>query len=218
MSDNLWFLLSILWQVKIELKSYPSPWYDWAWGSRKFCATSPIDLLTFIFCKLHLYFIIQLCVIPLHFFASSQWSLSSSRAVFILLSVLPHTSLLQGLEGFPTGSALSGPGVRDSPAQQCMCGSFTTWWDQKWVLLPKQGRRSVWFVSWGTIAPLSCRFLFQPTWGAGSSCWEPAHLTSRTLSAQWCHPSCPTHCVICTHVHIMLQLSGQRISVVGLFL
>ena len=215
MRENRWFLLNILWQVEIELSSYPSPCYDWAWGSRKFCATSPIDLLTFIFRKLHLYFIIQLCVIPLHFLASSQWTLSSSRAVFILLSVLPHTSLLQGLEGFPTGSSLSGPGVRDSPAQQCMCGSFTAWWDQKWVLLPKQGRRSVWFVSWGTIAPLSSRFLFQPTWGAVSSCWQPAHLTPSTLSAHWYHP---THRVICTHVHIMLRLSGHRIAMVGLFL
>ena len=96
-------------------------------------------------------------------------------------SRLPHTRLLQGLEGFPTGSALPGPGVRDSLVQQCVCGSFTTWWDKEWVSLPKQGRRSVWFVSWGAIAPLGCRFLFQPTWGAVSSCWQPAYLTSGTL-------------------------------------
>ena len=100
---------------------------------------------------------------------------------FSSCSYLPHTSFLQGLEGFPTGSALPGPGVRDSLVQQCVCGSFTTWWDKEWVSLPKQGRRSVWFVSWGTIAPLGCRFLFQPTWGAVSSCWQPAYLTSGTL-------------------------------------
>ena len=137
---------------------------------------------------------------------------------FASCSYLPHTSLLRGLEGFPIGLALPGPGVRDSLVQQCMWGSFTTWWDKEWVSLSKQDRKSVWFVSWGTIAPLSCRFPFQPTWGAGSSCWQPAHLTSGTLSAQWCHPSCPTHRVICTRVHIMLQLSGHRISMIGLFL
>ena len=42
----------------------------------------------------------------------------------------PHQPL-QELEGFPTGSALSGPEVRDSLTQQHMCASFTTRWYQK---------------------------------------------------------------------------------------
>ena len=40
---------------------------------------------------------------------------------FSSCSRLPHIRLLQGLEGFPTGSALPGPGVRDSPTQQHIC-------------------------------------------------------------------------------------------------
>ena len=101
--------------------------------------------------KLHLCIIIELCVIPLHFFASFQWSLSSLQVVFILLSVLSHISLLQGLEGFPTGSAMPGLGVRDSPVQQCMCGCFTTWWDKKWVLLPQAGHEVCLACSPGTM-------------------------------------------------------------------
>ena len=104
--------------------------------------------------KLHLCIIIELCVIPLHFFASFQWNLSSLQAVFILLSVLSHTSLLQWLEGFLMGSALPGPGVRDSPVQQCICGCFTTWWDQNESCCPKQGMRSVWPVPQVPCVPL----------------------------------------------------------------
>ena len=88
---------------------------------------------------------------------------------------LPHTSLLQGLEGFPTGSALPGPGVRDSPVQQCMCSSFTTWWGPKWVLLPRAVPEVCLACFLGKlVSHLAAGFFPSPPVGAGFSCWQPA--------------------------------------------
>ena len=103
-------------------------------------------------------------MIPLHLFESFPWICLHHRQ-FSSCFCLPHISLLQELEGFPTGSALPGPEVINSPTQQHMCSSFTTWWDPKWVLLLKQGTKSVWPVPQAPRAPLSFRFLSQPNCG-----------------------------------------------------
>ena len=129
-----------------------------------------------------------------YFFASFQWSLSSLQVVFSLLSVFPHTNLLQGLEGFPTGSALPESGVRDSPVQQCMCGCFTTWWDKKWVLLPQAGHEVCLACSPGTMCPTYAGFSLNLAVGAGSSWWQLVHLPSGTLCSCSLHIRlCPCH-------------------------
>ena len=157
-------------------------------------------------------------MIPLHFFASFQWVYLYHRQ-FSSCSRLPHTSLLQGLEGFPTDSALLGPRIRDSPAQQCMCSSFTTWWDQKWVLLP-QAVPEVCLASFlgNLVSHLVAGFFPSPPVGAGFSCLLPAHLISVMLFVQRFCLSCPTHYFILTRIHILLKLSGHRISMLDLFL
>ena len=58
MTDDLWFPKNVLWQFETELMNHPNPYYDWARGTRKLCATYPTDLLTFILYKLGLYSII----------------------------------------------------------------------------------------------------------------------------------------------------------------
>ena len=102
---------------------------------------------------------------PTAFVWSFSWSLSSSWAVFILLPPSPHQPL----------AVTRGISHRFSPAwtwsqrqphpAAYMCGSFTTWWDPKWVLLPKQGKRSVWPVPQEQCTQLSCRFLSQTNCG-----------------------------------------------------
>ena len=51
-----------------------------------------------------------------------------------------------------------------------------------------------------------------------SNSWQPAHLTSGTLFAQWSHPSCSTFHILCIYVHVMLQLSRHKISMFYMFL
>ena len=106
-------------------------------------------------------------MIPLHLFASFQWSLSSSRAVFILPPTFPHQ---------PTAGT-GGISHRLSPAWT---------WSQKELSVAvyavlsspdgiknescchKQGTRSVWSVPQAPCAPLRCtwcRFLSHPSCG-----------------------------------------------------
>ena len=65
------------------------------------------------------------------------------------------------------------------------------------------------------VSHLAVGFFPSPPVGAGFSCWQPAHLISVMLFVQRFCPSCPTHY---TCIHILLKLSGHRISILGLFL
>ena len=78
-----------------------------------FCATYPTDLFAFIFWKSCLYIVIQLYVISMRLSGSFPVECLHHRQFSSFH--LSHNSFLQGLEGFPTGSALPGPEVRDSP-------------------------------------------------------------------------------------------------------
>ena len=108
---------------------------------------------------------------------------------FSSFSHLPHTSLLQGLEGFPTGSALPEPGDKDSVRSfHHLMGS-----DQKWILLLQAGHEVCLAYFLGNHVPhLAAGFSSSPAVGSSSSCWQPAHLTSSTLFAQWRQLPCPT--------------------------
>ena len=152
--------------------------------------------------------------IYLHLF---QWSLSSSQAVFILLPPFPQQP--------PAGAG--GISHRLSPAWTwskraqyssiCAALSLPDGIKNK-ACCSKLGTRSIWPISQEPLSCLAAGFSPSPAVGAGSSCWQPAHLISGTFSSLWCWPSCPTHHILCIHIYIMLLLSGSKISMVGLFL
>ena len=90
-----------------------------------------------------------------YFFASFQWSLSSLQAVFNLLSGLPHTSFVQGMEGFPTGLALPKPESETAPCSSvCVAVSLSDGIKSE-SCCPEQCMRSVWPVPQAPCVPLT---------------------------------------------------------------
>ena len=97
-------------------------------------------------------------------------------------SRLPYTRLLQGLEGFPTDSALPGPGVRDSPTQQHICVTLSPPDGiQNESCSPSRARGLFGLFPRNNVPNLAAGFSPRPTVCAGSSCRQPAHLTSLSL-------------------------------------
>ena len=119
-------------------------------------------------------------------------------------SRLPYTRLLQGLEGFPTGSALPGPKVRQ-PSVAVYVRLFNH-------LMVSRMRLAVPSRALGLFVPFPrnhCPTQLQVS--------LPAQLWVSVLPADsqptgpqlpfaslWCWSSCPTHHILCIHIHIML--------------
>ena len=72
---------------------------------------------------------------------------------FSSCSRLPHISLLQGLKGFPTGSALPGPGVRAAPPSSIYVWLFHHLMGSKMSLAPQAGQEVCLACSPGTMYP-----------------------------------------------------------------
>ena len=134
-----------------------------AWSSRKLCGT----YLQISFSVLQ--------ITPLHcnlipcdstaFICMFSLSLSSSRAVSILLSVLPHTSPYRNWRDFPQAQpCLDLKSETASHSSICVPLSPPDGIRNE-SCCPKQGPRSVWPVPQALCTPLNCRFLSKPNYG-----------------------------------------------------
>ena len=160
--------------------NHPNTCWVWAGGSRMFCATYLTDLFAFIFWKSYLYIIIQLYVISMHLSASFP-----VESVFIIDSFHPSST-------FPTPASYRG--WRDfSQAHPCLdlksdtaqCSSVCAALSlpdgiKNEACCSKQDINSVWPISQEPLSHLAEGFSPSPAVGAGSSCLQPAHLTSST--------------------------------------
>ena len=111
-------------------------------------------------CKLHLCIIIQFCVIPLHFFASFQWSLSSLQFSSCFLS-FPTPASCRDWRDFPQAQP-----CLDLESETAPCSSICM------AVLPPDGiknescclnlgMRSVWPIPQASCVPLCFMFLSQ---------------------------------------------------------
>ena len=119
-------------------------------------------------------------MILMHLFASFQWSLSSSRAVFILLptssyqpsvgtgGISPQAQPCLDLES--ERAKCSNACAALSPPDEIKCESWC----------PKHGTRSIWPLPQVPCAPLNCRFLSAQLWmlvlpADSQPTWPQAH-------------------------------------------
>ena len=117
-------------------------------------------------CKLHLCIIIQFCMIPLHFFSSFQWSLSSLQFSSCFLS-FPTPASCRDWRDFPQAQPCLNLESETAQSSSVFVAVSPPDGIKNESCCPEQGMRSVWPVPQASCVPLSCRFLSQ----SGCGCW-----------------------------------------------
>lgn len=169
--------------VEIELMNHSNPFV-----SEHETLESSVSLTTL---QIHIY-ILQ--IMPLHynlklwfhcifFCIFSSESISSSQAVFILLVPFPHQPPAGTGEDFPQAQPCLNLESETTLPQQCMCSSFTTWWDKNESCCPQQCRGLLAYFLGNLVSHLAARLL-QPTCRCWFSCLQPASDLSHALHSE----------------------------------